>query len=483
MSEARIQDPMYGSPELYGRRVDGYVEPSMREAQQQIQEMHRRGLISERTMAAAFGFDPAGERPSVDEVSTVFVNRAAASDIGRDWDQREEEQRLVERMWNSLVDACGNYSRSLGRAVTVADYQRFMRVGDMLSVYTRAEEGRDAYSHEVEQYVRAEEACELPLLTYEQTPRPAVTANRRERTVSVSIENYDTVPDDLLPRLERVILEYPTISEVTLADDPDCLDRLMRLLRAEFESYLRTRNRNYLSYYFAVRRDMNELSMEEVREWTGSGPNAVGDTALEFTGTAGTTPPPLYHGFTTKAAWSSDEIEQRQRDPRLRSDQVESIVLRMRDICRTRNFVLDGCKYTLNASAPVVNNCRTFVFKLLVPTGDGLRFRLLVRLFQKIDDRGLSQWGYQVTEENSDVTIRAPRTHNNPEATWWQEYEQNRQDQERAERMREQARRRAHAALVGAPPPPGPPPPPPPPARLSIKPDDEPLPEGRPLDL
>jgi len=466
--------------ELLVGEPGGQSTANMRLAQQQLQEMHRRGIVSERTMAAAFGLDPAGERPSVDEVNTVFVNRATASDIQAAWGNELAENALVEQMWNSVVYACGNYARTLGRAVTVADYQRFMRIGDMLSVYTRAEEGRDAYSHEVEQYIRAEAACELPPLTYEQTPRPLVTANQRERTVSVSIENYDTVPDDLLPRLEQAILEYPTITEAMLADDPDCVDRLMRLLRAEFDAYLQTRNRNYLSYYFAVRRDMNELSMEEVRAWTGSGPNPVGNDALEFTGTAGTAPPPLYSGFTTKAAWSSDEIEQRQRDPRLRSDQVESIVLRMRDICRTRNFVLDGCKYTLNASAPVVNNCRTFVFKVLVPTDNGLRFRLLVRLFQKIDERGLSQWGYQVTEENSDVTIRAPRTYNNPEVTRQQEYEQNRRDQERAERIREQARRRAHAAMVGEPPPPAPPPPP---ARLSIKPDDEPLPEGRPLDL
>jgi len=455
--------------ELLVGTPEGTALAAMTTAQRQLQALLERGLVSRRTVL---------------ENNAIFVNEATAADIRRAWAHQEEEEQLFAQMWDNLSTARARYAQVLGRPTSMAQYHHYMFIGKMLSQYTMVEEGRQAFTHEVVLYLQAEEACAQPPLTYEQTPRPLVSLDQRARVAYVTIENRDTVPERLRDQLEAVIAGWPTLSQAVIEDDPDAIDALLRELRAEFERYLQDRNRQYLSYYFAVRRDMNELSMEEVREWTGSGPSAVGDTALEFTGTAGTTPPPLYPGFTTKAAWSSDEIEQRQLDPRLRSDQVESLVLRMRDICRTRNFTLDGCKYTVNASAPVRNNCRTFVFKVLAPTDNGLRFRLLVRLFQKIDDRGLSQWGYQVTEENSDVTIRAPRTYNNPEAVRQQQYNQDRQDQQRAEQMRERARRSAHASMVGAPDPyPPPPPPPPPPPRLSRKPEDEPLPEGRPLDL
>lgn len=453
--------------ELFVGTPDGSGVAAMRVAQRQLQDMLERGLLSRRTVL---------------EQNAVFVNRQTASEIGAWARAADAEDELVDRMWDDLSTARAGYAQAFGRPTSMEDYYRYLRIGEMLSEYTRAEEGRDAYSHEVVQYVMAEEACAQPELTYEQVPRPLITTCERERIAVVSIENRDTVPERLRDQLEAVIADYPALTQDRIHADPDCIDRLMRLLRREFDDYLRDRNRNYLSYYFAVRRDMNELSMEEVREWTGSGPSEH-ETGLAFAGTAGTPPPPLYAGFGSKAAWSSDEIEIRQRDPRLRSDQVESLVLRMRDICRTRNFVLDGCKYTLNAAAPVVNNCRTFVFKVMVPTDSGLRFRLLVRLFQKIDDRGLSQWGYQVTEENSDVTIRAPRAYNNPEAQRAREVRQQREDERRAEEARRRAMFSAFAARTGIDEPPAPPPPPPPPARLSRKPDDEPLPEGRPLDL
>jgi hypothetical protein len=437
------------------------VPPGLLMAPQQLQEMHRSG-----------------------EANTVVLNQATPEDLRRAWENQAAENDLVDQMRNDFTAGRQFYADLLGRPVSADDYLRFRRIGDMLSAYTRVEEQRDANPYDIVQYIRADDGCRQPALTYEQTPRLGVRVDERNRTAWVVIENRDTVPEDLSYSLQTTIDRWPLITARNAVDAASATDRLIAVLREKFRLYLRGRNRNYLSYYFVVRRDMNELTMEEVREWTGSVPNSVGQDALQFPGTAGLPSPPLYNGFTTKVAWSSDEIAMRQRDPRLRSDQVESLLLRLRDICRTRNnnFTLDECKFTLNASAPVVNACRTFVFKLLTPTDRGLQFRLLVRLFQKIDAMGLSRWGYQIIEENDNVVIRPPRAYNNPEAATRSRLRQD--NMSLAEEIREQARRSAAAAMHGQPNP-YPPPQSPPRAseRMSIRPDDEPLPEGRPLDL
>lgn len=437
-----------------------------------FQRLIEGGLISRTTALERVGFlhRPEGE---VNANANAFpISAATADDIERAWGVEREETALTHQLWDTVSTSRATYAQHLGRPVSMVEYQQFVRIGDMLCEYTRVEDGRDAYLEDVLAYVRAQEAAERPPLTYEQMPRPHVMVDQNDRALWVTIENRDMVPDGLRERLEAVINGWPAITLVTFESNSNCLEDLMNALRSEVDGYLRGYDRAYLSYYFSVRRDMNELSMEEVRAWTGSGPSQHQD-GLAFMNTAGTPPPPLYSGFGTKAAWSSDEIDIRQRDASRRSDQVESLLLRLRDICQTHSFELRDAKYTLNASAPVVNNCRTFVFKVMAVDDHALRLRLIVRLLQRVTAEGLSEWGYQVTHHDADVGVRPPRPYVSPEQQRQLERDERRRlAEERRQSPADTRRREAEEAAR-----------PPAPRPFSVKPEDEDPPEGRPLDL
>ena len=223
--------------------------------------------------------------------------------------------------------------------------------------------------------------------------------------------------------------------------------------------------------HLVERGDMQELNMEEVRLWTGSARSDASPEGLAFSRSQSISPPPLYPGVQ-KAAWSSDEVAARQRNPAQRSDQVENLLTRLREILVARGLEPDVLKYTLNASSPIVNNCRVFVFRVLQTVAGDLVEVLCVRILQKINDRGASDWGYQVTEGNNRRISRPLRPYVSQEALYRERQLQQRQarasgaaqtdaearrrEQEAADRAAQErvAAARARAAARNQPPPP-----------------------------
>lgn len=440
----------------------------------QFDRLMRNRLVSQTTVLREAGFVFADEAAAVAREPSVHFGDAEHDAQQHAMFVERQEDDLTARIWEAMRTACASYAHYFGRPVSMRDYHHFMQIGRELSRYTRVEESRDAHLDEVVTYARAYAAAQNPTLEYDETPRVAVTVNEQRDTVSWSAEYPGRTPPELHEALEALFRSY-NVSVNTHEIHQEVQGRVRDIFLDYIRRYRPSLALERVSYYFTVRRDMNELSMEEVRAWTGSGVSPVADDGLVFANTAGTTPPPLYAGFGTKAAWSSDEIEHRQLNPNQRSDQVESLLLRLNDICRIHHFTLSQCKYTLNGAAPVVNNCRTFVFKVLMADDDTLRLRLIVRLFQRINDRGTSEWGYQVTHQDLAVGVRPARPYVSPEVRSRENQQARRDDARRRALERDPDRNRGRL--------PSPPVVAPPPRPFSIKPEDEEPPEGRPLDL
>lgn len=206
---------------------------------------------------------------------------------------------------------------------------------------------------------------------------------------------------EIRDQMAEMVAQYAPAAADAMRANLDAVDateraRLQHRL-TEIEREMGRAGRLPVLTHLVLRRDMQELNMEEVRLWTGSARSDASPEGLSFTWSASMTPPPLYPGVQ-KAAWSSDEISARQRSPQQRSDQVENLLTRLREILVAKGFDFDLLKFTLNASAPLVNNCRVFVFRVLQTQGGELVELLVVRVLQKINDRGSSDWGYQVTQ-------------------------------------------------------------------------------------
>lgn len=232
-------------------------------------------------------------------------------------------------------------------------------------------------------------------------------------------------------------------------------------------------------YYMVMEGGMQEITPEEVALWTGQSTSTDSHGVTTVSGRAGSlTPPPLYPGVQ-KPAWSDEELRSRQSNPTTRSDLVDTLIGRLREVLAVRGLDINLVRYTLNASAPVTNSCRSFSFRILQRSAsDGVLVEAMtVRIFQKYTGVSSSDWAYNVSVSGVTRVSRPLRPYVSSEAAFrGQQAEARRRrtsgearDDAAEQRRREEeadrealarvARARARAAALAAPVPPPPPPP------------------------